>query len=83
MDGDAGAPGLIGPSGPRGPAGEEGKRGVPGERGAPGPPGPPGESTGYDAAALAAMLGQGNTKVTNQNCIIYCTIVLLKYCVLN
>ena len=42
--------------------GEEGKRGPPGERGASGPPGPPGESTGYDAAALAAMLGQGNTK---------------------
>jgi len=62
MDGDAGLPGLIGPSGPRGPQGEEGKRGPPGERGLPGPPGPPGESTGYDMAAIAAALGQGNTK---------------------
>jgi len=43
-------------------AGEEGKRGPPGERGEAGPPGPPGESTGFDAAALAAMMGQGNTK---------------------
>lgn len=30
--------------------------------GPPGPPGPPGESSGFDAAALAAMLGQGSTK---------------------
>jgi collagen type II alpha len=43
-------------------AGEEGKRGTPGERGESGPPGPPGESTGFDAAALAAMMGGGNTK---------------------
>jgi hypothetical protein len=28
-----------------------------------GPPGPPGESMGYDAAALAAILGQGSSKV--------------------
>merc|ERR1712142_1457828 len=52
----------IGAPGPRGMAGEEGKRGTPGERGEAGPPGPPGESTGFDAAALAAMMGQGNTK---------------------
>merc|ERR1712223_1921230 len=34
----------------------------PGEMGSQGPPGPPGESTGYDAAALAALMGGGNTK---------------------
>ena len=39
-----------------------GKKGPPGETGSPGLPGPPGESSGYDAAALAAMLGQGQTK---------------------
>jgi collagen type II alpha len=57
-----GPPGLMGAPGPRGPSGEEGKRGPPGELGPPGPPGPPGESSGYDAAALAAMLGQGTSK---------------------
>merc|ERR1719422_377431 len=62
MDGAMGPPGLMGAPGPRGPAGEEGKRGPPGELGPPGPPGPPGESSGYDAAALAALLGGGNTK---------------------
>ena len=30
--------------------------------GPPGLPGPPGESSGYDSAALAAMLGQGTSK---------------------
>jgi len=53
---------MMGAPGPRGMSGEEGKRGPPGELGPPGPPGPPGESTGYDAAALAALMGQGNTK---------------------
>lgn len=62
MDGVSGPMGMDGPPGPRGQSGEEGKRGPPGERGMPGPPGPPGESTGYDAAALAALLGQGNSK---------------------
>ena len=33
-----------------------------GERGDAGPPGPPGEGSGFDPAALAALLGQGNTK---------------------
>jgi len=62
MDGAMGPPGLMGAPGPRGPSGEEGKRGPPGELGPPGPPGPPGESSGYDAAALAALLGSGNSK---------------------
>ena len=61
-DGNSGPPGMMGAPGSRGMPGEEGKRGPPGELGPPGPPGPPGESTGYDAAALAALLGQGNTK---------------------
>jgi len=52
----------MGIPGPRGPQGEEGKRGPPGELGPPGPPGPPGESSGYDAAALSALLGQGTSK---------------------
>ena len=39
-----------------------GKKGPPGDTGSPGIPGPPGDSSGYDAAALAAMLGQGSTK---------------------
>lgn len=64
MDGVSGPMGMDGPPGPRGQSGEEGKRGPPGERGMPGPPGPPGESIGYDAAALAALLGQGNSKVS-------------------
>jgi len=62
LDGHVGPPGLVGAPGPRGPSGEEGKRGPPGELGPPGPPGPPGESTGYDAAALSALLGQGSSK---------------------
>lgn len=62
LDGNSGPPGMIGAPGPRGQQGEEGKRGPPGERGGAGPPGPPGESTGFDAAALAAMMGQGNVK---------------------
>ena len=61
-DGNVGQPGMLGAPGPRGMNGEEGKRGPPGEQGLPGPPGPPGESTGFDAAALAALMGQGNTK---------------------
>jgi len=43
--------------------GEAGKMGLTGAVGPPGPPGPPGESLGYDAAALAALLGQGQSKV--------------------
>jgi collagen type II alpha len=62
-DGNPGTPGLPGPPGQRGPPGEEGRHGQPGSPGPPGPPGPPGESIGYDAAALAALLGQGQTKV--------------------
>ena len=41
---------------------QSGKRGTPGDMGPPGLPGPPGESSGYDSAALAAMLGQGTSK---------------------
>merc|ERR1719357_1521482 len=54
--------GNPGPTGPRGSQGEEGKRGPPGELGPPGPPGPPGESSGFDMAALTAMMGQGSSK---------------------
>jgi collagen type II alpha len=36
--------------------------GLLGPAGPPGPPGPPGESLGYDAATLAALLGQSQTK---------------------
>ncbi|TGZ53900.1 Collagen alpha-2(I) chain [Temnothorax longispinosus] len=64
--GREGNPGPIGPAGnpgPRGPAGEEGRHGSPGLPGPPGPPGPPGEiGFGYDAASLAALIGQGQTK---------------------
>merc|ERR1719249_418424 len=62
IDGSVGPPGLMGMPGPRGPQGEEGKRGPPGELGPPGPPGPPGESSGFDMAALTAMMGQGSSK---------------------
>lgn len=55
--------------GPRGPVGPEGKQGFPGAQGPPGQPGPPGETSGYDAATLAALLGHtgsmGNTKGPN------------------
>ena len=61
-DGGLGPQGIMGPPGPRGPSGEEGKYGPVGAPGPPGPPGPPGESMGYDAAALAALLGQGQSK---------------------
>ena len=61
-DGSSGPQGIMGPPGPRGNAGEPGKSGPPGAPGPAGPPGPPGESMGYDAAALAAILGQGNSK---------------------
>merc|ERR1719431_380197 len=57
-----GPQGIMGPPGQRGPSGEEGRPGTPGTAGLQGPPGPPGESMGYDAAALAALLGQGQTK---------------------
>lgn len=67
IDGRTGPQGLIGPPGPRGTGGSEGKPGFPGPQGPPGVPGPPGESSGYDVAALAALLGhatstQGNNK---------------------
>ena len=62
LDGQAGMMGNPGPVGPRGLQGEEGKRGPPGELGAPGPPGPPGEGSGFDMAALSAMMGQGSSK---------------------
>jgi collagen type II alpha len=58
-DGNPGPPGLTGSQGFRGPIGNDGKTGPRGEPGPPGPPGPPGDSIGYDAAALAAILGQG------------------------
>ena len=64
-DGSPGSQGLQGQMGPRGTPGNEGKPGPMGQSGPPGPPGPPGEGLGYDAAALAALLGQGsmgNTK---------------------
>lgn len=66
-DGRSGAQGSLGPIGPRGPVGSDGKPGFPGPQGPPGQPGPPGESSGYDVAALAALLGhasstQGNNK---------------------
>merc|ERR1711915_296969 len=61
-DGGPGVQGIMGPPGPRGPSGEEGKSGPLGPPGPAGPPGPPGESMGYDAAALAALLGQGQSK---------------------
>merc|ERR1711988_466133 len=56
LDGGVGAMGNPGPMGPRGMQGEEGKRGPPG------PPGPAGESSGFDMAALSAMMGQGSSK---------------------
>lgn len=62
LDGAAGMMGNPGPMGPRGLQGEEGKRGSPGELGPPGPPGPSGESSGFDMAALSAMMGQGSSK---------------------
>lgn len=61
-DGGIGPQGIMGPPGQRGPGGEEGKSGPSGSPGPAGPPGPPGESMGYDAAALAALLGQGQSK---------------------
>ncbi|CAG2065472.1 unnamed protein product, partial [Timema podura] len=61
-DGNPGAQGFSGPPGPRGPQGEEGRPGQPGSSGPPGPPGPPGDNLGYDAAALSALLGQGQNK---------------------
>ena len=62
LDGAVGPMGNPGPTGPRGMQGEEGKRGASGEMGPPGPPGPPGESSGFDMAALTAMMGQGSSK---------------------
>lgn len=58
-DGNPGPQGLSGPPGNRGSPGSDGKTGGLGNPGPPGPPGPPGDSIGYDAAALAAILGQG------------------------
>lgn len=66
VDGRSGPQGLLGPIGPRGPPCADGKNGFPGPQGPPGPPGPPGDSnSGYDLAALTALLGhasQGNNK---------------------
>lgn len=61
-DGNPGPQGPSGPPGPRGVSGEEGRPGPMGPAGPPGPPGPPGDSMGYDAAALAAMLAQGQSQ---------------------
>ena len=67
-DGNPGQPGPPGPVGSRGYSGNDGKPGLMGQAGPPGPPGPPGESLGYDAAALAALLNQRQTKgVDTQN----------------
>merc|ERR1719370_644958 len=62
IDGSVGQMGNPGPTGPRGAQGEEGKRGPPGELGPMGPPGPPGEGSGFDMAALSAMMSQGSAK---------------------
>ncbi|UYV78315.1 hypothetical protein LAZ67_16000938 [Cordylochernes scorpioides] len=61
-DGNPGQPGPVGPPGPRGSSGDSGKPGPPGSPGLPGPPGPPGETLGYDASALAALMGQTQMK---------------------
>lgn len=61
-DGSQGPQGLVGAPGPRGPQGEAGKPGTPGNPGPAGPPGRPGEPFGYDAAALHAIMGQGQVK---------------------
>lgn len=58
-DGNPGPPGLSGSPGGRGFPGEIGKIGSQGMPGPPGPPGPPGDGFGFDAANLAAILGQG------------------------
>lgn len=61
---------MAGIVGPRGPPGNDGKLGPMGPAGPPGPPGPPGDGIGYDAAALAALLGHGqmsNTKGPDPN----------------
>lgn len=64
-DGRTGPQGLVGPAGPRGNPGSDGKPGFPGPQGPPGPPGPAGESSGYDVAALAALLGQATSSQGN------------------
>lgn len=58
-DGSPGPQGILGIAGPRGSPGNDGKPGPVGPAGPPGPPGPPGDGIGYDAAALAALLGHG------------------------
>lgn len=63
-DGSPGTPGLPGSTGERGVPGDNGKVGPQGSPGPPGPPGPPGDGLGYDAASLAAILGQA--QVNNQ-----------------
>lgn len=63
-DGSPGPQGLPGPTGLRGIPGDSGKTGPQGLPGPPGPPGPPGDGLGYDAASLAAILGQA--QINNQ-----------------
>lgn len=53
----------MGPPGGRGSPGEPGRHGAPGPAGPPGPPGPAGEGLAYDAAAIAAMLQQGEDEI--------------------
>lgn len=53
----------MGPPGGRGSPGEPGRHGTPGPAGPPGPPGPAGEGLAYDAAAIAAMLQQGEDEI--------------------
>merc|ERR1712123_151885 len=60
--GHRGLIGLQGLPGPIGPSGEEGRRGPAGELGPIGPPGPPGEGSGFDMAALSAMMSRGTNK---------------------
>lgn len=62
-DGAIGIPGPMGPVGNRGGNGEQGPQGKLGFEGPPGPPGPPGpDATGYDHAALSALMGAGQNK---------------------
>ncbi|GIY03063.1 collagen alpha-1(II) chain, partial [Caerostris extrusa] len=60
--GNPGPPGMLGLPGPRGSTGESGRDGPAGQSGPPGPPGPPGPGFQYDAAALAALMSQGQVK---------------------
>merc|ERR1712157_267347 len=62
MPGENGKNGEPGAPGSRGPPGLDGQAGMMGNPGPAGPPGPPGEGSGFDMAALSAMMGQGSSK---------------------